>query len=444
MVHFDAHPDLACSKAAPAIAFFNPRHYCGNDRNNTEVKEDGKNLYELLDLEPSGIAEWILPLVLAANLKKIEWIKPYFSSQIAKGNYRFAVGVEHERLDGNGNEDKITSYLDLPESARVKVDFNHPYYLDDTSVTSIDRLVLEQNLELKVSELRSLPSEQNEKKKRVSCGREKSNTTRKERTKNLWTLDICLDYFVCQNPYISDLERRNSLVARAFLNVMESSRFNTYKTENNNDNIKSSMDYQTEIIRFYKLLEEILLENLDENIQTTKLAPDNSTFTTRTNVSFGEIQKYFQTPEEATRLIGQLIIEINDDNGDSAGLYSMVIESIPNWSMPHDTSSAATKKINESLLLVEAHILGHLEESNDPPFLVTIARSALDGFCPPQLVETLQCRVLDIICRQICGEGSQFSETDCSASRNGNGSSLLLVRDYGEWEGSVIPWKGTV
>ena len=474
MVHFDAHPDLACSKSAPAAAFFNPRHYyCSNSDNrkdeddeiNTDVKDDDNegleesamDLYELLDLTPSGIAEWILPLVLAAKLNRIEWVKPSFSSQIAEGNYQFAVGVDvdcHDPVDCNNksinmDDDSkkdeqiiITSYLDLPASARIKVDFNHPYYLDDLSVVSSSELILKQNLDLRVSELRSLPA----------LGQSNTNTTSAEkRNRNLWTLDICLDYFACHNPYISDLESRNPNATRAFLNVMESSRFNInntvhYSIDNNQPN--TSLEYQTEIIRFYDLLQQLLVKNCNENIAKGRLATDGRSCTNSTDaMSFDEISKYFETAEQAERLIRQLIMEINNDSDDGARLLFMIVEAIPNWSMPHDRSSVATEKINNSLRLVEAHIQQHVHDndsdSDHPPFLITIARSTLDGFCPPEMVETLQDRVLDILHRQICGDKiCQFDNTNENPPYgNGNCYRLQLVRDYGEWEGSAIQYN---
>ena len=54
LVHFDAHPDLACPNI-PAVACFTPRQNIDGDQ----------HLYELLDARASGIAEWILPLTLS-------------------------------------------------------------------------------------------------------------------------------------------------------------------------------------------------------------------------------------------------------------------------------------------------------------------------------------------------------------------------------------------
>lgn len=449
MVHFDAHPDLACSKSVPAVAFFNPRHYFLNSNNDEEgdgckslgTEEDSMNLYELLDLTPSGIAEWILPLVLAAKLKVIEWVKPRFSSQILEGNYQFAVGVEcHSRDEDKFDDSKdenITSYLDLPASAQVKVDFKHPYYLDDLSVVPSAQLVLKQNIELQVSELRSLPLLGKQGEKNVSSDIW-GNVGCAVRNRNLWALDICLDYFACQNPYILDLESKNPLATRAFLNLMEGSKFNTNTTRNiDNNQLITSLEYQTEIIRFYESLEKVILDNIHQNNEEQPKRNDFPVTSSTSEVSFEEISKHFETAEKAERLIRQLIIEINNEKGNRAQLSSMIIEAIPNWSMPHNGSSAVTEEINESLRLVESHIQQHVRQ-NDQPFLITIARSTLDGFCPPQVVETLQCRVLDMLQRQICGENRQCYKTENSLLHEDCGR-LLVVRDYGEWEGSVIP-----
>ena len=65
MIHFDAHPDLACPPQCPFVACFTPRR---------EMAVTQKNLYELLDRSETGIAEWIIPLVVAAELFKINWV----------------------------------------------------------------------------------------------------------------------------------------------------------------------------------------------------------------------------------------------------------------------------------------------------------------------------------------------------------------------------------
>ena len=51
------------------------------------------NLYEMLDMPSSGIAEWILPLVLAGGLKTVYWIKNDWCHQFHNGAYNVPVGA---------------------------------------------------------------------------------------------------------------------------------------------------------------------------------------------------------------------------------------------------------------------------------------------------------------------------------------------------------------
>ena len=370
MIHVDAHPDMACTRSAPATACFTPRCSFGNEM----------NLYEILDLSPSGIAEWILPLVLAANLNKIEWIKPKFSLQFAEGRYQFTVGVECHQ----NNAKEIKSFLDLSQKAQLKVDLNHPYYLDDMSVVSSDKLTLKQGLELQVSTA-------------------SSNIDFESK----WILDICLDYFACQNPYIHDIEKISPSGTRAFLDVMMGSKFNIARA--NNQPVSWDLDYQTEIVRFYELLEQLLLDNCEKN---NRMQQPNHRIG---SIIFGQISAFYETSEQAEKLILKLINEINNDSR----LLSMVIEAIPNWSMPHDIPSWNVENTKKSLLLFEEYLQRRVKASNEP-FLITIARSSLDGFCPLSVVDQLEAQVLDILDRTISTE-------------------ISVVRDYGKWEGSTIP-----
>ncbi|OEU12402.1 hypothetical protein FRACYDRAFT_227756 [Fragilariopsis cylindrus CCMP1102] len=388
MIHFDAHPDMACTKNAPAIACFMPRNYAslGNDVENDddddeEDEENAMSLYELLDSTSSGIAEWILPLALAANLNRIEWIKPIFSTQMLEGKYQFAVGVECKNQDDDDDDDvtKITSFLDLSQNDQVKVDLKHSYYMDDASVVSSDKLALKQNIEFHVSEL--------------------PIKNQKHEQSEPWILDICLDYFVCLNPYIHDLEEINPSATHAFLDLMKGSRFNISSIDNSQP---IDLEYQNDIIRFYELLKQLLLDQFEKN----------------------NCEKY----------VLRLIKEINND----AQLLSMIIEAIPNWSMPHDVSSSTTERMNESLLLVEQFLKKRIKENNGQvPFLITIARSSLDGFCPLPIVDKLQDQVLDMIHRIVCETCCKCNDEEKLSLHDG--CRLQVIRDYDQWEGSTIP-----
>jgi hypothetical protein len=434
MIHFDAHPDLACTKNAPAIACFMPRNYAslGNDGENydEEDEDNAMSLYELLDSTSSGIAEWILPLVLAANLNRIEWIKPIFSTQMLEGKYQFAVGVECKNQDDD-DATKITSFLDLSQNDQVKVDLNHSYYMDDASVVSSDKLALKQNIELHVSEL-PIKNQKHEQSEFCNNNCNKSNTDNSTEQTRPWILDICLDYFVCLNPYIHDLEEINPSATLAFLDLMKGSRFNISSIDNSQP---IDLEYQNDIIRFYELLKQLLLlDQFEKNYKDKNMQIITDATSTSNDVLFGQISIFFETLELTEKYILRLIKEINNDSR----LLSMIIEAIPNWSMPHDVSSSTTERINESLLLVEEFLKRRIKENNDKePFLITIARSSLDGFCPLPVVDRLQDQVLDMIHRIVC-------ETSCKCNDKENlfqhdGCRLQVIRDYDQWEGSTIP-----
>ena len=443
MIHFDAHPDMACTKNAPAIACFMPRNYAslGNDVENDddddeEDEENAMSLYELLDSTSSGIAEWILPLALAANLNRIEWIKPIFSTQMLEGKYQFAVGVECKNQDDDDDDDvtKITSFLDLSQNDQVKVDLKHSYYMDDASVVSSDKLALKQNIELHVSELpiNNQKHEQSEfYNNNNNCNRSNTDNNSTEQTRP-WILDICLDYFVCLNPYIHDLEEINPSATHAFLDLMKGSRFNISSIDNSQP---IDLEYQNDIIRFYELLKQLLLDQFEKNNCGKKMQIiTDATTSTSNDVLLGQISIFFETLELTEKYILRLIKEINNDSQ----LLSMIIEAIPNWSMPHDVSSSTTERMNESLLLVEQFLKRRIKENNGQvPFLITIARSSLDGFCPLPIVDKLQDQVLDMIHRIVCETCCKCNDEEKLSLHDG--CRLQVIRDYDQWEGSTIP-----
>jgi hypothetical protein len=407
MLHFDAHPDLACSVVAPAIACFTPRHF-----NSTDGAEDdiANNLYELLDSTTTGIAEWIMPLVVAANLSRIEWVKPTFSNQLPLGIHDFTVGAEAE------HPEKIITFLDLPWESRIKVDWHHPYYLDDDSVVHVGKLALKRNLKLVVTQL---PSYGN------GCG-VPSLTDGSGDDYEPWLLDICLDFFVCRNPYIHDIEEVDPAVARSFLDLMKSSTIAIIESVN--------MDYERDAAIFYELL-----------VKTLELSASNGSMKDPewivTSIPHN-LSRFFGSTYEANKLITDLKKKIDDDGR----LLTLVIEAVPNWSMPHmfieDVSSL--DYIDESLRRLEDDLRGRNTRRNRP-FLITMSRSSLDGFTPGLVVENLQSKLITMLERIFCTvDGSDsHCQLECSTEKNEkvNECPILIVRDYGQWEGSTVPSK---
>jgi hypothetical protein len=378
MLHFDAHPDLACPHV-PAAACFTPRQP-GNwaaETSASDDEEDEKDLYELLDSTSSGIAEWILPLALAGNLRKIEWVRPSFATQLPVGKHRFQVGAhDNEKIPC-----EVKSFMDLSPTARLKVDWNCPYYLDDDSVVPTKTLSLSQTLDLIVSQL---PDNQ-------------SKETRKGNYP--WTLDICLDYFACLNPFVQDIEQMNPHFAKALGNLILQSRCHTCDKP-------STHTYRQDLLNFRELV-TVLLQSMHFS---------------KSSGAIEQISSFYDSTETAEVLIQALI----DSKPESAKLICLAVEALPYWNMPHDVSSASPSHIAESIRQVEDELQRH----ESLPFLITVARSTNDGFTPITVVEDLQNQVLVMLQNVYCKCEVSSSGADCSC--------LEIVRDYGEWEGSTL------
>jgi hypothetical protein len=429
MVHFDAHPDLACPTNVPAAACFTPRSlppdeeyeedhdscddhvddHVGEPANLATNGENKKNLYEMLDNTTSGIAEWILPLVLAGNLGKVEWIKPSFSNQLATGDYYYCVGVE-DKLTEHSTD--VVCFADLSRHARIKVTFCHPYYLDDYSVVPADNLVLKKDLHLRVSEL---PLNE--------IGMEVSEIIPSTSQPELWMLDICLDYFACVNPYIVDIEEVSPFAASAFVSLMAATKMNSVWGNLKGDD---ALQYQDDVTNFYKLL--------TQTISSGSLAIEYT----------GQLERYFEDANQAHLLIDRLVQTVATKHS-STLLQSAILEAIPNWSMPHNTESLVPQGIQDSLCLVEQAIKVRAMEHHSAPFLVTIARSTRDGFTPCDMVESLQTQILAMV-HKFFGPEDDDSCVDSREyavqSQHSRGCRLQIVRDYGQWEGSTLDDDG--
>jgi hypothetical protein len=379
MLHFDAHPDLACPAHVPAHLCFAPRYKCNDDE-----YDENKNLYEHLDMSRSGIAEWILPLALAANLSRVDWIKPAWSRQLPNGTHVFHVGV----VDDNPTI-PIESFLDLSDTARVRVDWNCPYYADDESVVATDDLVLKQELTIN-----------------VSSEHDAANANNMYQTP--WLLDICLDYFYCLNPFVSD-DSMDEAFSALLLNAVSTSCFGTNKHH----------EQMKDVFVFRELLATYL-----------KLVSSSGVEAAMTELAMNNLLVFYPNAKDATNLLTQLADALlrDSDKINNNSLLNAALEAIPNLTMPHMPTSA--DQIHESMRFVQSAI----HQQSTPPFLITIARSALDGFVPASLVESLQTQVLRVLHQQYCGcDRESFVPVNFS-----DACELKIVFDYGEWEGATL------
>jgi len=391
MIHFDAHPDLACP-TIPARGCFTPR----------QTMDGESNFYEMLDARPSGIAEWILPLTLAAQLRTIEWIKPKFSKQLPCGRHSIQVGVHDPTWTGSSR--KPSHFLDLGYGGQLKVDWYHPYYLDDETVVVVPAtdLALSQTLTLFVTEL-------NNEHPDLALGTPKDFMATEP-----WILDICLDYFACWNPYLSDIDSIDTELTVSFLEVMRHSKVFGDANQRTMDPAVSRV-YIEELHDFRNLLHQVLIA------EDPGSAPDIET---------SRLFRYYDSPSLGKQLIENLDSHIRR-NGETA--LKVVLEAIPFWNMPHSVTSKETEAIEKSILQVETSLRRFLNNNPHcrvpPPFLITIARSTSDGFAPAEVVEGIQDRVLAMLNRLFT----------IDLTPPGGEQYLRITKDYDEWEGSVLP-----
>jgi hypothetical protein len=417
MLHFDAHPDLACPHPnIPAAACYNPRktwpvvqvqqHESEEKSTNNEssdVANDEKDLYELLDLTSSGIAEWILPLVLAASLSEVRWIRPtgQLLKQFPLGEHQYRVGAWVPKQESPSS---VLSFLDLPPNALVKVDRDCPYYQDDDTSVPCGELLLPKLLSLSVAEL---PEQQN------------PRLRDDERSLSPWMLDICLDYFACLNPFVKDIETLDPTFARALCDCVLKSIFYT------EDRKDPSSRNQDDLSAFRKLL--------SEELQRT--ACKDNTFDV-TKSSLHPLLKFYESPKIGEHLLKALLNSLRTSAAaDRTQLATLAVEALPNLTMPHDSHQAVTMEaIVPSIQIAQKEIELHQQEAGtNKPFIVTIARSSVDGFTPECVVEELQAKVLSMIHTMYCNCQQPPPLTPRGQTDN---CRLNLVFDYGEWEGS--------
>lgn len=419
MLHWDSHPDLACpNEGIPAAACFMPRKYWRSNRSldtaNENENVEVKNLYDKLDTSQGGIAEWILPLVLAGGLEIVLWIKNNFCKQFERGQYNYQVGVECESVS-------IDSFLDLPEDAVVKSSLAHPYYIDDNSYIHEDLLHLKKKLELCVLEAED-----------EAIDIEKP-LEEEDAEKSDWILDVCLDYFFCNNPFVDDLRNISEDTCNLFIKAVTNVTFREEVEGMQCLGTQQAICYAQSQVAFHEVVRSLLEKVRDLAIGTE---PNFSNFEEADKLAL-----YYTDASEGMHCWIDLLDHMTDYCTKEASpietLISIMIDALPNIALPSEYDSC---KLEEGLiptsLQTKIDLFGEClrqrrwisEKFKDVPMLITMARSTDDGYTPNNIVEHLQRMVLDKIHSIYCG---------CACS-NGKDCKLNVVLDYGEFEGSSL------
>ena len=458
MVHFDSHPDLACPNAnIPARLCFTPRSpkptsSSNNNKNTgdgiTELDNTiGKDLYDLLDMSQSGIAEWIMPLVLAGGLNTIYWLRHNWCDQFGDGQYKIPIGawIPPQYRDDNGNDDDVENvviecFLDLPEVASVKTSFQHAYFLDDNSVVPDNELLLKEKLNLIVcdSESGAGPVQGNYQTHLTDCIEDNSQE---------WILDVCLDYFICTNPFIAELERLDSNISNIILEAIHNL---SHRQMTNSNSSAAFNEDQTEFYMqqstLFQILARTFFENLGASVRCTPNLAIIDKYIFLNEAQYKKLYHLYEIPSFGQELWDDLVsLLISFDNKeDVSKLCELVINGLSCLTLPqsHDWDHQSTQLSSELQNRIDTFgdCLRHQRWTNNElcvpnigrPSIITIARSSEDEFTPPLVVEALQEAVLHQIHSVYCN--CQYFTHSRSNNDDEDRCAINLVLDYGEFE----------
>jgi hypothetical protein len=378
VVHWDAHPDLSFSSSVDASLVFKP-----------------EQLYDALDDSPSGIAEFLLPLVFAGHVDRVTWVKPPWATQMqAQATMKdIAIG----RLNDAGRcslvcirsyGGRLTTQVYGPLLDRLVVSCPWPHFIDDdlyAPETAMDPTTIKYawkfGVILILVVLRShfwFPL--------CSCRRWNLVVTEDplatvSTVSAPWVLDIDLDYFSTWNPFRRDLEvlcspAQVDLLSRVFTRP----RYRSLTSQ------LSALARSQERQQFLRIMDRI------QRLQPSQLESDATELVESLLQFYDEDQG--DTPDTKTSLLAFLDLLAASEEATCTSIW----HAAPCLDLPHHESSEA---VLETLLLDFQAFL-EASKSLNPPALVTIASSVSDRFLPPHQLALVKSRVLAML-EQVLG-----------------------------------------
>jgi len=370
LLHWDSHPDLLL-----------PDHL-------TRAKVFDKAAL----LESLSIENWILPAVFAGHFSTVIWVKPPWSNQIPDGEYKFYVGVQKKTGVIKVSSDLLYYVSELLFCSEDEMEDKKPLTLRVLTVGCLDGSQSEAGSSRDSSTICRNSSDFEYSPTNGSAELAENEDTRRKRIKleenegfssssyicvqdyikehdGIYALDIDLDFFTTLNPFIDMYKSVNMYQRLQSIYLFEL------------DSNKSLEQNQTSRQNNVKPLETFFME-LDK-IGDPKII--------RTNLI--EMAEKF-IPSIGTReAIVKLVEDILESHGDDLEKdwifvhYAGCTIDSPLHVLPHHPSSEA-----EILTLVRqcSKFLGYLLK----PKLVTLARSSLDDYCPPDKVDFVQDELL--------------------------------------------------
>ena len=396
-VHLDAHPDMAV-----------PTMTC------TTAWQNLSSLHDVLEADASGISQFVIPLVTLGILSRVVWVRSPWSDQLADGQHRFHVGdVSDDDRDREGEGDGTVGSGRLAAATLPTA-----YYLDDDSYRPAADLSNARPVDLTVLCLPCITGTDADETVAIGDAAEG----------DAWVLDICLDYFSTMNPFRPMLEEAlardllqpaDSVAAlEAVENVFRFMPFRHARHADVGEGEQAGQALRRLRNRCYALLERLLKPPTTAAATATD---DDAAPSAKRPRHDGEVGPERAAEDEMAALYGPdrahhvralaaLVPRL------SRATCDLVLDVGPAALLPHHPSTDA--EVTAMLARVSA-FLRAARVGGRPlgrPALVTVARSAADGFTPAAAVDALQERVLGAV-------------RDLLATHWGGGDAALVVHD---------------
>ncbi|KAK2868652.1 hypothetical protein Q7C36_000523 [Tachysurus vachellii] len=360
MVHLDSHPDLLIPVSMSAQTVF-----------------DKEALFSELSIE-----NWIMPMVYAGHVSYVAWLHPYWAQQIREGEHEMCVG-----RDTSTNTIRVSSTDDyfLSDALYVpaeQLQDGKPFHL---SVIRVDPA--------QASERNQDKDEQNTAKKskpdpQPGCSRScagmlqpadgssstsempsvaKSTTSAMNsllcvlKQDESYILDIDLDFFSCKNPF------KEMYTQEEYSILQELYSFERPRVDADEEMLCECVERRT---RQLEDLEVTFAELLEDD---------------------GELTVERLADKPGMKSLVKLVCSLKSRN--KSPDYEMVHQAgltCDYSELPHHVSSDAEI---QQLMLAVRFVLQPLPK----PTLVTMSRSSLDEYCPPDQVDSIQSSVLNIL-----------------------------------------------
>ncbi|XP_062843755.1 UPF0489 protein C5orf22 homolog isoform X2 [Trichomycterus rosablanca] len=376
MVHLDSHPDLLIPVSMLAQTVF-----------------DKESLFSELSIE-----NWIMPMVYAGHVSYVAWLHPYWAQQIREGEHEMCVG-----RDTNTGTIRVTSRDDYFLSDALYVPANQledakPLHLsvirvdpadpsqsfqteNESSTAKKPKSSLESKLDRQQSSNESCSyvsqpaggSSASDTSSAVNSAQSHSQPAGGAKVPAVETLlsvlqqgdpyilDIDLDFFSCKNPF------KEMYTQEEYSILQELYSFERPREDADEEELCECVERRTRQLEDLEAaFADLLEDDAQSNVERWAAKPGMKSF---------------------ARLVSSL--KSRNESPD----YEMVHQTgltCDYSELPHHVSSQV-----EIQQLLEA--VRHVLQALPKPTIVTVSRSSLDEYCPPEQVNLIQSSMLNIL-----------------------------------------------